>query len=114
MFFGAIVVAFFVFLTATLVITRYSDVEYLRRPALIAIGLVVLQIGLGISSYFARIASVDDPQPLEPMISLTVAHVVTGALTLTAMLVLSLRIYRLLSPAKQPVSVAGRENEATI
>jgi len=65
--------------------------NYLRRPALILCGLLVVQICLGIGSYLARLASVNDPQPLEPMISLTVAHVVVGALTLAAAVVLALR-----------------------
>ncbi|HZS48093.1 MAG TPA: COX15/CtaA family protein [Blastocatellia bacterium] len=106
--FGAVVVGFLVFLTATLTLTRHKE-SYLQRPAMAVIGLVVVQIGLGIASYYARLASINDPQPLEPMVSLTVAHVATGALTLTAMVVLTLRIYRVLSPAKATVELASRE-----
>ena len=112
--FGAVFVAFFVFLTGTLTITRHSNEQYLQRPAMVAIGLVVVQIGLGISSYFARMAAVNDPQPLEPMISLTVAHVLTGALTLTAMVVLTLRIYRTLLPASAGVELSTAGRQATI
>jgi cytochrome c oxidase assembly protein subunit 15 len=112
--FGAVFVAFFVFLTSTLTITRHSTEQYLQRPAMVAMGLVVVQIGLGISSYFARMAAVNDPQPLEPMISLTVAHVLTGALTLTAMVVLTLRIYRTLRPANAGVELSTAGRQATI
>ena len=112
--FGAIFVAFFVFLTGILTITRHSNDSYLQRPAMGALGLVVVQIGLGISSYFARLAAVNDPQPLEPMISLTVAHVVTGAMTLTVMVVLTLRIYKTLRPANVAVELQSPGRQATV
>jgi hypothetical protein len=60
-------------------------------------GLVIVQIGLGIAAYLARLGSAGDPQPLEPMISLTVAHLAVGALTLAAALTLALRCNRVLS-----------------
>ena len=112
--FGAIFVACFVFLTGILTITRHSNEPYLQRPAMAALGLVVVQIGLGISSYFARLAAVNDPQPLEPMVSLTVAHVFTGALTLATMVVLTLRIYRSLKPASVGVELSSSGRQATI
>jgi hypothetical protein len=37
-------------------------------------------------------------QPVEPMISLTAAHVVGGALTLATIVVLTLRTYQVLAP----------------
>ncbi|HWX41090.1 MAG TPA: hypothetical protein VN345_08070, partial [Blastocatellia bacterium] len=70
-----------------------------RRPVLMLCGLLVIQIGLGIGSYLARLAAVNDPQPLEPMISLTVAHVVVGALTLASAVVLALRCNQVIPAA---------------
>jgi len=61
----------------------------------------LVQLGLGIGAYFARLASAGDPQPLEPMISLTVAHLVVGAVTLAMMVTLMLRCYQVLAPARQ-------------
>src|SRR5204862_3146809 len=90
---GAIVVAALIIWTVSATLIRHSD-SYLRRPALSALILVLVQIALGIFAYFARLASRSDPQPLEPMISLTAAHVVVGALTLAALNVLRLRGYR--------------------
>jgi hypothetical protein len=63
----------------------------------------VLQVALGIAAYVARVKSAGDPQPLEPMISLTVAHVVVGALTLATMIVLMLRSHRVLMPRAERV-----------
>jgi cytochrome c oxidase assembly protein subunit 15 len=66
-----------------------SEVRALARLALWAAGLLAAQIALGIAAYFARRASRFDPQPLEPMISLTVAHVAGGAALLAVVLILT-------------------------
>lgn len=94
---GAIVVASLIIWTSIVVVGRHKGDAYLTRPALLAAILVVLQAGLGIAAYFARLASATDPQPLEPMISLTVAHLVVGALTLATMIVLTLRSHSALA-----------------
>ncbi|HSB11051.1 MAG TPA: COX15/CtaA family protein [Blastocatellia bacterium] len=93
---GAVVVTVLIVSTSVNALRRHGGDRYLRRPATLAIALLVIQIGLGIAAYFARLAAVDDPQPLEPMISLTVAHLVVGALTLATMLTFTLRCYRAL------------------
>ena len=93
---GAVTVLFFVLATAVTIYKDHSKDRYLMRPSLTMCGLLVCQIGLGIGAYVARLASVNDPQPLEPMISLTVAHVVVGALTLAAVLVVALRCHQVL------------------
>jgi heme A synthase len=63
----------------------------LRRPALALLALLSFQVILGVLAYAARLQSYQDPQPLEPMITLTVAHVVVGALTLASAVVLAMR-----------------------
>ena len=98
---GAAVVALLIVSTVLVVMRRHGDDDYLARPAKLAIGLLFVQLGLGIAAYVARVGSAADPQPLEPMISLTVAHLVVGALTLATMVVLSLRSYQLLSPINE-------------
>jgi cytochrome c oxidase assembly protein subunit 15 len=98
---GAVVVATLVIWTATTVLRRHGEDAYLSRPAVSLIALLVVQLGLGILAYLARLASADDPQPLEPMISLTVAHLAVGALTLANMIVLALRTYRTIAPGRR-------------
>lgn len=51
----------------------------------------------------ARLSSRFDLQPLEPMILLTVAHVVVGALTLASLVVLTLRCWRTLAPSRERI-----------
>lgn len=94
---GAVAVAGLIIWTSILVFRNHSKDEYLTRPARFALALLFAQLGLGVAAYFARVASAGDPQPLEPMISLTVAHLVVGAATLATVLVLTLRCYRVLA-----------------
>ena len=83
--------------TATLsVLRRHKDVPFLTRPALIALSLLVVQLFLGIAAYLTRLRSPNDPQPLNPMIAITVAHVACGALVFVSTIVLTLRTYRVL------------------
>lgn len=76
---------------------RHGDVAYLARPAKIASVLLVLQLFLGLAAYLTRTMSPEDPQPLHPMVGVTVAHVATGALVLATTLVLTLRAFRVLT-----------------
>lgn len=80
---------------------RYRGVKFLTRPATLALSLLVVQLFLGLASYLTRLASPNDPQPLNPMIAITVAHVACGALVFVTTIVLTLRTYRVL-PASEP------------
>ena len=82
--------------TALTVFAKYRSETYLTRPALIATGLLVVQLLLGVAAYITRLRSPNDPQPLNPMISVTVAHVACGALVFAATIVLTLRAFRIL------------------
>jgi cytochrome c oxidase assembly protein subunit 15 len=100
---GAVAVAGLIIWTSIVVLRHHSEDEYLTRPARFAVALLFVQLGLGVAAYFARVASAGDPQPLEPMISLTVAHLVVGAATLATVLVLTLRCYRVLAAEGEQV-----------
>jgi cytochrome c oxidase assembly protein subunit 15 len=101
---GALVVTLLIVWTASRAMSGHESGTYLRRPAIVAPVLLVLQVALGIAAYVARMKSAGEPQPLEPMISLTVAHVVVGALTLATMIVLMLRSHRVLMPKAERVA----------
>src|SRR5687768_9426261 len=66
--------------TAFSVLRRHKGEAFLTRPATIALVLLVVQLFLGVAAYLTRIGSPNDPQPLHPMIGITVAHVACGAL----------------------------------
>lgn len=110
---GAIVVAFLILWTVTLVMRRHGRNSYLRKPAMVLYGLLFAQLGLGVCAYLARLAMADSVQPLEPMITLTVAHVAVGAMTLATLILLTLRCYRALAPRGERVrEVAGASASA--
>lgn len=105
---GAVAVTIVVVWTAAIAIRRYRDYSYLRRPAVAAVALLVVQVGLGIGAYLTRLASANEAQPLEPMISLTAAHLVVGALTLATMIVLTLRADRVLVPMTRTAEIGQK------
>ena len=93
---GAIAVTIALGSTALTVLRRYKDEPFLSRPAVVAIVLLVVQLFLGVGAYLTRLASPNDPQPLNPMIAITVAHVACGALVFVTTIVLTLRTFRVL------------------
>jgi cytochrome c oxidase assembly protein subunit 15 len=94
-------------------LNRYAREAYLARPAKIIAGLLTVQLLLGLAAYMARRVSPNDPQPLNPMVGITVAHVACGALVLALTVVLTLRAYRLLSPAESAIEISRAPHSAT-
>jgi len=76
----------------------------LRNLSVLAMLLVGGQIVLGFESYFTRLSSDQAPQPEDPMILATTAHVAVGALLLGTMLVITLFAYRKLSSPGKAIS----------
>jgi heme a synthase len=93
---GALAVVIALGSASLAVLRRYKGEKFLTRPATFALILLVVQLFLGLASYLARLKSPSDPQPLNPMISITVAHVACGALVFVTTIVLTLRTYRVL------------------
>jgi heme a synthase len=91
---GAIAVTLILGATVAIVALRHRTEKYLTRPALIAAMLLFVQLFLGLAAYITRTASPYDPQPLTPMVSVTVAHVACGALVFATTIVLTLRVFR--------------------
>ncbi|HEY4426421.1 MAG TPA: COX15/CtaA family protein [Pyrinomonadaceae bacterium] len=96
---GAVAVTIALGMATFTVLQRHKDEKFLARPALIALVLLFVQLSLGIVAYVTRLKSPEDPQPLNPMISITVAHVACGALVFVSTIILTLRTYRVL-PAR--------------
>ena len=100
---GALLVVLALGNAALTVLRRHKDEPFLTRPAKVALTLLVVQLFLGLAAYMTRLASPGDPQPLNPMISITVAHVACGALVFVTTIVLTLRTYKVL-PAPRVVT----------
>ncbi len=104
---GAFVVVLALGKAALTVLRRYKGETFLTRPARIALTLLVVQLFLGLAAYLTRLASPGDPQPLNPMISITVAHVACGALVFVTTIVLTLRTYKVLPATSVATETSG-------
>ena len=93
---GAIAVTVLLASAAIMILRRHAGETFLTRPAKVALSLLAVQLLLGIAAFITRMASPNDPQPLNPMVGITVAHVACGALVFATTIVLTLRTYRVL------------------
>jgi cytochrome c oxidase assembly protein subunit 15 len=110
---GALAVLLALGATTITVYRRHRGDTFLTRPALLAGSLLVVQLFLGLAAYLTRLSSPNDPQPLNPMISITVAHVACGALVFAITIVLTLRMYKVL-PASEMTSQFSRETSGAL
>ena len=104
---GAVVVTLILGVTITTALLRYRNEKYLARPAMIAAALLVVQLGLGLAAYITRVASPYDPQPLTPMVAVTVAHVACGALVFATTIVFTLRAFRVVDVERKAYVLAA-------
>ena len=104
---GAFIVTIVLGATIARVLTRYRSEPYLARPAILAAILLIAQLCLGVAAYITRAASPKDPQPLTPMVAMTVAHVACGALLFASTIVLTLRVFRVLRAGEERYVLAA-------
>lgn len=93
---GAIAVTLLLGTAAALILLRHPGETFLTRPAKLALCLLAVQLLLGVAAYITRMASPNDPQPLNPMVGITVAHVACGALVFATTIVLTLRTFKVM------------------
>lgn len=92
---GAVLVTVFVVKTFRLVRQVHGSQALLRKSANTVVGLLAVQLLLGVGAYLSLVMTANASQPLLPMIVLTVAHLAVGALLLAACVVLTLHSHRL-------------------
>jgi cytochrome c oxidase assembly protein subunit 15 len=109
---GALAVTLALGSAAMNTLLRHKGHSFLTRPATLALVLLVAQLLLGLAAYLTRLASPNDPQPLNPMISITVAHVACGALVFVTTIVLTLRTYKVLPATGAAIDLAARPQES--
>ena len=100
---GAAALAVLIPLLFVRVLRAAGDSPELVRPARALLGLLFLQLLLGVGAYAGRFTDLVLPAYFGP--AFPVIHRLAGGLLLAASLVLTLRCHRLLSP---PARVAGR------
>lgn len=105
---NAVIVTFVLAWTATRAISVYSNIEAVRRPAIVMLSLLITQLCLGFTAFVTRVAwGRSAAQPELPMVASTVAHVAVGALLLATTVVLAIQVRR-----HVPVAMAQRVPQA--
>jgi heme A synthase len=92
---NALLVSLVLSWTAVRAISVYSNIDAVRRPAIIILGLLITQLCLGFTAFLTRVAwGKNAVQPELPMVASTVAHVAVGALLLATAVVLAIQVWR--------------------
>jgi heme a synthase len=108
---NAAIVAFVLTWTAIRALTVYSKIQAVRRPAILLVSLMIVQLCLGFVAFLTRVAwGRDAAQPELPMVISTVAHVAVGALLLATAVVLAIQVWRHV-PVSFEERIPGRERE---
>jgi heme a synthase len=91
----AVVVSFVLAWTTVRALSVYSNIDAVRRPAILMLSLVIAQLCLGFTAFLTRVSwGRDAVQPEMPMVIATVAHVAVGALLLATTVVLAIQVWR--------------------
>jgi heme a synthase len=105
---NAATVSFILAWTAIRAISVYSNIDAVRRPAIVMLSLLITQLCLGFAAFLTRVAwGQGAVQPELPMVASTVAHVAVGALLLATTVVLAIQVWR-----NVPVALAERVPQA--
>jgi cytochrome c oxidase assembly protein subunit 15 len=92
---NAATVSFVLAWTAVRALSVYSQIDAVRRPAIVMLSLLITQLCLGFTAFLTRVAwGRDAAQPELPMVVSTVAHVAVGALLLATTVVLAIQVWR--------------------
>jgi len=108
---GAGVVLAMVVWTGATAKRRFRENRDLRKSTIFLHSFFGLQLLLGLAAWYAvRVLALESSQPTLPYVTLTVAHVLGGALTLAASVLFTLKTYRLI-PGSAAESQAVRSAE---
>jgi len=111
---NAILVSFVLAWTAVRALAVYSQIEAVRRPAILMLSLLITQLCLGFTAFLTRVAwGKEAVQPELPMVASTVAHVAVGALLLATTVILAIQVWRHVPVAfEEPLPHAERNPSA--
>ncbi|HKW19147.1 MAG TPA: COX15/CtaA family protein [Terriglobales bacterium] len=92
---NAVIVALVLTWTAVRALVQFPRIAAIRRPAVMSLFLLVLQLCLGFAAFLTRVVwGADAPQPEFSMVLATVSHVAVGALLLATIAILTLQTWR--------------------
>lgn len=92
---NAALVTFVLTWTAVRALSRFANLEAVRRPAVMLISLLMVQLSLGFYAFIEKVMlGADAVQPMPGMVLATVTHTATGALLLATAVVLAIQVWR--------------------
>jgi heme A synthase len=92
---NAVVVALILTWTGVRALLQFPKIDAVRRPAVMLLFILVVQLCLGFAAFLTRVVwGADAPQPELSMVIATVSHVAVGALLLATTAVLTLQVWR--------------------
>jgi cytochrome c oxidase assembly protein subunit 15 len=100
----AVFVAVHVVLLAVRVFRKHPDQPRLSRPSRVLVGLLIVQLALGVGAYLVRFTGMALAVTPFGQVAVTTTHVVVGSLMLGTSVVLLLRTYRLPDGSKHVVA----------
>lgn len=101
---GSVVVTLSLLIIGAFVLSQFPKHQSLRKAAHGMLGIVGLQVFLGIFAYYARMTAAENPLM---MVLATVAHVANGGLTLAFTILLSIQILRNVHKRAEQAHAAG-------
>jgi cytochrome c oxidase assembly protein subunit 15 len=108
---NAVIVSFVLAWTAVRALSFSSQIEAVRRPAILMLSLLIAQLCLGFAAFVTRVEwGKSAAQPEQPMVISTVAHVAVGALLLATAVVLAIQVWRHLSVAIEEPSLQPQQD----
>jgi heme a synthase len=111
---SAAIVTVLLIWTSSRVLTNHAMPRSVRRPASFLLGLLLLQLCLGLASYLTRVQwGADAAQPQLAMVVSTVSHVIVGALLLATSVVLAIESRKHLAPLSKTARDESLEKAVT-
>jgi cytochrome c oxidase assembly protein subunit 15 len=109
---GAAAVTVMVVWAARVVKKRFRESRTLRKGVVVLHSFFGLQILLGFAAWWAMTRPIDIVQPTDAFVTLTVAHVLGGALLLGSATILMLMCFRLTTPAHAAAGAPAAPSQA--
>jgi cytochrome c oxidase assembly protein subunit 15 len=109
---GAIVVAAAILYLAISLLTQYPKHAVLNRASFTMIGVISLQLLLGIAAYLTRSEAAESRLISPGLVLATVAHTAVGAIALASTIYTAVLVHRHVQPATASVS-SGSSNEVS-
>jgi cytochrome c oxidase assembly protein subunit 15 len=106
---GAMLVLGMVIWTAVALRKRFPQSRELSKARILLHAIFGVQFLLGLAAYWSRLTTVEAPQPMPVMVTLTVIHTVVGAVLFAFSVLVALMCYRLVPRGREVAATAPRQ-----